>query len=253
MKKFLGLVAVAVAFGLTACGGGEVVVQASVERADGSTTPVKDLEVRALPYDRDAIFAELEQAYGSPEPAIPDSLMALQNQIATAQEEWTNAEALWNSARDSLKALSDKMQSMNRASAQYTMAFRDFNAQDAVEKRTNQQSRAAFQRFTDLQRRYSEQAENVRLERAQWADQAFANVDSVIYARMQEGNLKEYADTTDANGIAQFQGMKKGNYWIYARYELPYNMLYWNVPVEATGKPVTVELNRQTAQVRPKL
>jgi len=253
MKKLLGLVAVAAAFGLVACGGGEVVVQASVERADGSTTALKDLEVKALPYDRDAIFAELEQAYGTPEPPIPDSLQMLQGQIASAQTEWSNAETLWNAARDSLKVLSDKMKVMNRASAQYTLAFRDFNAQEQVEQRTRQQSQQAFQRFDQLMKRYNEQAENVKLVRAQWEDEAFASVDSVIDARMQAGKLKAYADTTDANGVANFTGMKKGNYWIYARYELPYNLLYWNVPVEVGGEPVTVQLNRQTAQVRPKL
>lgn len=252
MKKLLGLVAVAT-FGLAACGGGEVVVQASVERADGSATALPDLVVRALPYDREAIFTELEQAYGTPEPAIPDSLMVLRDQIATAQTEWSNAETIWGAARDSALVLSNKMKTMNRASAPYTLAFRDFNAQEAVEQRTRQQSQQAFARFEQLQRQYNEQAENVRLTRAQWADEAFAGVDSVITERMIEGGLKEYADTTDANGVATFTGMKKGNYWIYARYELPYDELYWNVPVEAKGEPVTVQLNRQTAQVRPKL
>jgi hypothetical protein len=253
MKKLFALVVASATLGLAACGGGEVVVQASVERADGAVTPLPDLVVRALPYDRDALFTELEQAHPTPQPAIPDSLNALQAEITRAQEEWSNAETIWGAARDSLKVLSDKMQGMNRASAQYNLAFRDFNTQEAVEQRTRQLSQQAFARFEQLSRRYNQESENIKLQRQQWADEAYASIDSVIDARMIEGGLKEYADTTDANGVAQFRGMKKGNYWVYARYDLPYDELYWNLPVEVGSEPVTVQLNRQTAQVRPKL
>ena len=60
-------------------------------------------------------------------------------------------------------------------------------------------------------------------------------------------------DTTDANGIARMTGLSSGEYWIHARYDLPFEELYWNVPVTVGGEPVQVQLTRQTAQVRPKL
>lgn len=253
MKRLFPTLVLSFALVLAACGGGEVTVQASVQGADGNATAIRDLPIRALPYDRDSIFTELEQAYGTPQPEIPAELKQLQDQITAANQEWSNAEALWSAARDSLKVLSDKMQRLNRASGDYTIAYREFNAQDAVERRTKQQSEAAFRRFESLQRQYSDQAEQVRLARAQWADEAYAKVDSVIQARMIDVGRPEYADTTNANGVATFSGMKKGKYWIYARYELPYDLLYWNVPIEVTGEPVTVQLNRESAQVRPKL
>jgi len=252
MKTRFGLLGI-ITFGLAACSGGEVMVQAAVEAADGSSTALPDLVVRALPYDRDALFAELEQAYGKPQPAVPDSLMALRDEIARAYAENGNAETLWGAARDSLKVLSDKMKAMNPASAQYVLAFRDFNAQEAVVQRSQQTMGATFARLEQLRQRYQEQAEEIKLQRAQWEDEAFANVDSVIHARMTEGGLKEYADTTDANGVATFTGVKKGRYWIYGRHELPFEELYWNVPVDVGGDPVTVPLNKQTAQVRPLL
>lgn len=254
MKKLVLTFAVGSSLVLGACGGGEVVVQASTQAADGNATALRDLPVRALPYDRDAIFTELEQAHGVPQPEIPAELQQLQDQITQAQQQWSDAEAIWGGARDSLKTLSDRMQRMNRASGEYTIAFREFSAQEAIEQRTRRESEAAFRRFDELQRQYNEQAEQVKLRRDQWADEAYANVDSVIGARMLEGGLSEYADTTDANGVARFTGMKKGQYWIHARYELPYEELYWNVPVDVQGgDPITVQLNRQTAQVRPKL
>lgn len=254
MKKLVLTCVTASTLVLGACGGGEVVVQASLEGADGNATALRDLPVRALPYDRDAIFSELEQAHGVPQPEIPAELQQLQDQISQAQQQWSNAETLWGSARDSLKVLSDRMQRMNRASGDYTIAFREFSAQEAIEQRTKRELDAAFRRFDELQRRYNEQAETIRLQREQWADEAYAKVDSVIDARKLEGGLQEYADTTDGNGVVRLTGMKKGQYWIYSRYELPYEELYWNLPIDVQGgEPVTVQLNRQTAQVRPKL
>ena len=190
MKNLWAFVAVSSSVTRAACGGGEVVVQASVERADGTVAALPDLVVRALPYDREALFAELEQAYGTPEPAIPDSTMALRDEIAKAQEEWSNAETIWSAARDSAIVLSNKMKSMNRASAQYTLAYRDFNAQEAVVQRTEQASKSAFARFEELMGQYRDQALTIRQAREQWGNEAFATVDSVIESRMLASGLQ---------------------------------------------------------------
>jgi hypothetical protein len=41
---------------------------------------------------------------------------------------------------------------------------------------------------------------------------------------------------------------------VYARYELAYTELYWNVPIEVTGgEPTTVVLTRANADERIKL
>lgn len=253
MSQLSGLFAVAATAGLVACGGAAVTVQASVERADGSSTGLADLLVRLLPYDRDAVFEELELAYGVPEPTLPDSLEALQDAMGQAQGEWTRAETLWNAARESLKVLSDRMAAMDRATAEYAAAYGEFLAQEGVVERTQQVSRAAYARFEELQRRFSHQSDSVRLARAAWAEAAFAGVDSVLAARKSEAGLGEYADTTDGNGVAVFESVKKGNYWVHARHVLPYEELYWNVPVPVKGDSVALQLNRQNAQVRPKL
>jgi hypothetical protein len=253
MRQLSGLLAVAATAGLVACGGAAVTVQASVERADGSSIGLADLLVRLLPYDRDAVFRELEHAYGRPEPTLPDSLRAMQDAIGQAQGEWAGAETLWNAARDSLKRLSDRMAAMERATAAYAAAYREFLAQEAVVGRTQQVSRAAYARFQELQRRFSHQRDSVRLARGAWADAAFAGVDSAIAARKSEAGLREYADTTNGNGVAVFESVSQGQYWVHARHELPYEELYWNVPVTVNGDSVALQLNRQNAQVRPKL
>src|SRR5690606_10139473 len=76
--------------------GGDVVVQAQLEGADGAEpTLLADLPVRLLPYDRDALFDSLEAAYPEPEPAVPDSVLQLREQMLAAQAEWQENEARW--------------------------------------------------------------------------------------------------------------------------------------------------------------
>lgn len=242
---------------LAACGGGEVVVQAALRpEADEAAepTPLPNFEIRALPYDRDAIFDSLRAAHATPEPEIPDSLAQVQTALVEAQEQLAEAEARWGSARDSLKTLSELMQSMSRGSAQYVVAYRDFNAQESVEQQQRRLMDQANQRYSTLLNAFNEQSEAIRAQRQAWGDEAFSNVNRVIEARLEERGATEVWDTTDANGVVRFQGLKKGDWWIHARYDLPYTELYWNVPVQVEGgDPITLILNRQNAQVRPKL
>ena len=58
LRSRLATVVLVLALALSACGGSEVVVQVYTEQ-DGQAAPVPGLEVRALPYDRDAIFDSL--------------------------------------------------------------------------------------------------------------------------------------------------------------------------------------------------
>lgn len=252
-RRSFSLVMTGGAIVLGACGGGEVIVQAQVEGEGGEPSPIGGVEVRALPYDRDAIFDSLKATYPTPEPTIPDSVLRLQSEIASAQAEWQQAEASWNAARDSLKVLSDALQRMSRGSAQYRLLFADFGDQEARERTTGQQSRQAFTRYDALQKRFASQASQLRVQRELWADEAYAPVDSIIELRLEELGREELVDTTDASGIVRFPSVKTGQWWVHARYDLPFEELYWNVPVEVQrGDPIQVILNRANAQARPK-
>ncbi len=257
MRRLVLSLAVAGSALLAACGGAEVVVQAAIQpEGDAATeaSPLPNLTVRALPYDRDAIFDSLRAAYGEPEPQIPDSLAQLQTAIADAQEQLSASEAAWNAARDSLKQLSDRMATMSRGDPQYVIAFRDFNAQEAIERQQRQRMDQANERFTSMLSSFNEQSQQVRAQRQAWGDQAFADINEVIEARLDALGREEWTDTTGANGVARFEGLQTGEWWIHARYDLPYTELYWNVPVTVEGgDPISVILNRENAQVRPKL
>ena len=93
----------------------------------------------------------------------------------------------------------------------------------------------------------------MRIVQADWADQAFVDVSTVIMAKLDMTGLDIVVDTTDASGIADFQdGVAPGMYWVHARHELPYDELYWNVPVTVSREaPLVLRLSRDNAEVRP--
>ncbi|HSM36145.1 MAG TPA: hypothetical protein VK837_07105 [Longimicrobiales bacterium] len=236
-----------------ACGGTQVTVETRVADASGEASPIGNLEVQLLPYDRDAIFEEFESRAGTPEPAIPDSIIRLQEAMAEAQDEWQQAESRWNTVRDSLKVLSDRLEGMNRTSGEYRVAFNAFNDLDGEENRLRRQSEQAFQRFSTLQTQVNSVAEEIKIRREEWASEAFAGVDSAFLVAVEEAGREELFDTTTAAGVADFSP-PAGEWWVHARHDLPFEELYWNIPISVAGGDSTgVVLSRENAEVRPKL
>jgi hypothetical protein len=142
-------------------------------------------------------------------------------------------------------------QAGQRATPQYQQQFRAFERLEADSRAAQQRSQAAFARYDQLQRTFLTRADSVRVVREQWADRAFADFDRVINNRLRQTGREEYADTTDASGLVRFRGVPQGRWWVYARYTLPFEELYWNVPLEVAGDSVGVTLTRQNAEARP--
>ena len=114
---------------------------------------------------------------------------------------------------------------------------------------------SAFDRFDELQRGTIRSSDSLRILQDAWADEAYAGVGQIFLAKQRESGLDLVYDTTDASGIARNNlRVKPGQYWVHARYELPYTELYWNVPIDVTkGEPVTIRLTRENAEERLKL
>ena len=242
---------------LSACGPTQVVVTAEIgsndPSQDAAPRPLGDLEVRMFPYDRDRIFDSLTAAAATPEPAIPDSVLDAQNQVAAAQQTWRDTEGRWNVLRDTLLTLSDELDQLSRGQARYRELFRVFEDLDEEYARVERQRDAAFDVFTSLQAASLAAARETRLLREQWADEAYVDVGTVMIGHEQASGLEVLYDTTDASGIAEFEA-RAGDYWVTARYELPYTELYWNVPITVVGgEPAQLRLTRDNATVRPKL
>lgn len=241
---------------LAACGTGEAVVTAElqVEDPDQGTTvarPISDLEVRLVPFDRDAVFDSLAGAAERPEPEIPDSVMQAQTAVRDAQIRWQNLETRWNSLRDNLQTLSAQLDGMSRAQGQYRVLFREFQDAEAEYDRVERQKVQAFNQFTSLQGSSLAAAEEIRLLREQWADEAFAEVGVAMAAKLDETRRDIFADTTDAQGVATFL-VPPGDWWVSARYRGPFSEFYWNLPVTLPkGEPVQVQLSMDGAEERP--
>ena len=255
MKRVLALPAAALLLGSTACSTPEVVVEAAiVQESTGETRALADLPIRLLPYDRDAVFDSLEAAAATPEPPIPADLLAAQQTVREAQEAHSQAEARWQTVRDSLRVLSEATQRLSqqnlRGTPQYQQAYNAFNALDPQEGQLRAQAEAAFDRFTSLQEATIERADSVRVVREVWADEAFRDFQEVVDAHLARSGREELADTTNAAGVANFRA-PAGQWWVYARYTLPYEELYWNLPVEVTGDGAQVQLTAENAERRP--
>jgi len=255
MNRRMLATVVATSLTMAACGSTEVAVQAQIE-SEGEAPPIalRNLPVRLLPYDRDAIFDSLRAAYPEPQPEIPPALQQLEAQIGQAQAEWQTAESRWTLVRDSLQRMSTAMRGMNPRSGEYRVMFLEFDQLERQETTLRRQSEQAFERFTGLNTQYGAQADEIRVARENWADEAFAPVDSIIQARLRQMRREEVWDTLGADGIGRINVPSAGRWWVHARYDLPYQELYWNVPIEvARGETVQIQLNRQNAEVRPKL
>jgi hypothetical protein len=103
-----------------------------------------------------------------------------------------------------------------------------------------------------MQRQTIAVTDSIRIQRDLWAEEAFVDYNEVIALKLDALGREELADTTNAQGTAVFQA-PEGQWWLYARYALPYEELYWNVPLEVAGDSTFILLNRENAEVRPPL
>jgi hypothetical protein len=257
MRRVVLILAAAVVGATSAaCGGADVAVMVQLQGAaqEGEGTPLSALQVRLLPFDRDALFDSLAQAYPQPEPQIPDTIFQLQQAVIERQREWQRAQVRWGTLRDSLQVLSNRMQGMPRGSGEYLVLFRDFNDLADEVDQLERQSNQAFEAFTNLQSRLTTEAQEITLQRELWADEAFAPADSIFQARLAERGGTEQVDTTSAQGVARFRNVRPGRWWVYSRFDRQFDELYWNVPIEVErGEDVQLILSEENAEARQKL
>ena len=253
MRNGILFLALAGTLASVACGPTQVTINAQLEVAAAEGTelrPLSGLEIQLLPYDRDAIFDSLASEAAAPEPEIPADLLEAQNRVAEAQAEWQSLEGQWSLLREELLELSTEMERLNPAEAQYRVMFMEFEDKETQLGRVEGQRDAAFEEFTSIQGSMIEQADQVRMLRDMWGDDAFAEFGPIADAMTQMSGLDPVVDTTDATGSVLVEAAP-GQYWVHARWERSFDELYWNVPLTVEGDPVTFMLDAGTAQVRP--
>ncbi len=248
--------AVALLTAAGACGPAELIVNMELtgDPAEGEAGAIilGDMEVQLLPYDRDQVFDSLEAAFGRPEPTPPADLIQARAEVQRAQQAWRAAEDQWNTLRDTLQTITAAMEQFNRGEARYRLLFREFQDLESQYGRVEREMNRAFAAFTEVQNATIQRSDSMRIQIDNWADEAFSDAFDVFTVKAQEVGLQAVVDTTDSTGMVRIQA-PPGNYWVHARYELPYSELYWNVPVTLDrGDPEQVRLTRENAEERIK-
>jgi hypothetical protein len=243
-----------------ACGPAEVVVTMEIDIAnpDGDgmmNLALADIEVQLIPFDRDAVFDSMTTAYGTPEPDVPAELIERRNEVQAAQAEWDAANRRWATIRDTLTKLNTAMEGFSRGEARYVALFREWQDWDGQYGAVEREVESTFAAFDALQQGTIRSSDSVRILQDNWADDAYADIGTVFSEKQRQLGLDWVIDTTDASGVARGGLMvKPGQYWVYARYEMAYTELYWNVPITVVGgEPMTVQLTRANAEERIKL
>ena len=243
-----------------ACAPAQVVVSIEIEVDDpagGGTIQraLPAIEVRLLPYDRDAVFDSVVAAYPTPEPAVPAELLAARQEVQAAQAEWDQTQRRWSVLRDTLQKLGAAMAPLDRRGAAYVLLFGDFGNLERQLPAVERAEQAAFARFDSLLKGTIRDSDSVRILQENWGDDAFADVGSIFAEKVEASGLDVAVDTTDASGVARRNLLvMPGQYWVHARYELAYTELYWNVPITVErGDPVQVRLTRENAEERLRL
>ena len=255
LGKPVGMAALAGSLALAACGPADVSIYVALG-GDDEPQPLDGIEVQILPYDRDAIFDSLEAvavAAGSPEPEMPEDLIAARDEIAAAQSAWRDEETRWGELRDRLQTINEELETLNQGERRYRELFAEWEDLNAVYEGAERNVGRLFEAFNDLQQATIGRFDSMRVVQGDWADQAFEDFEMVRFAKVEMSGLEAVYDTTGAEGVADFdEGVAPGAYWVHARYELVYDELYWNVPVNiTTDEPFVLRLRRDNAELRP--
>jgi hypothetical protein len=232
-------------FLLAACEKPTVNVRVVVPRLDGSEAPIPDLELVALPYDRDSVLAALE-AKGSPRPHTRelDSLFALWR---TPFLRFARATFRSQQFRDSLALLRRNLDSLPRNDPAYPALYARFGAlTDSLTAATDstEPARAELDRRRKM---LQPRIDSLRRLVTAWENSTFQNYDSIV-TRL-AGNREPVAATTGPDGKATLT-LDGDRWWIYGwawDEGDPYSRWYWNVPVEGDS----VVLNGKTGRKRP--
>lgn len=245
-----GLTAATAAVALTACGPVDVTIIA--ELGEGAEAqPLNAVVVEVLPFDRDMVFDSLASAAPRPEPQVPADLLAMQEEIAQARNDWRNAETQWAVLRDTLQKLEEALEGLNVRERRYQELFLQWEGLEPDYQAADRAMTSRFAEFTALQDAAIGRMDSINFVLDDWAQEAFAEVDVVFAAKTDASGLAIATDTTEAAGDARLS-LAPGNYWVHARYELPTEELYWNVPITVVrGESLVVRLTRENAESRP--
>lgn len=233
---------------LAACVEGDLSVRLSLHQEE-----LRGVQVAAIPFDPDAILDSLAETAIDPSPtfsALEEALFAFEpsddTALATINEPWL-------ALRDSVAALSESLQAMDRADPAYAVAYEQFRVLYAeFTRRTAQRDRelsALDGNAVKLARWAQAAADTLRT----WERIVYAAYDSLASAALTASGREAHTFTTEANGEAHVT-LEPGMWWLVVRRgdtANPFLEYYWNVPVQVNGLvPTVLPLTESHARLR---
>jgi hypothetical protein len=214
---------------LSACEKPSVHVRVTVPGFDHEPVPVPNLELVALPYDRDSVLRALEAA-APPRPHTRE-LDSLFSQWREPFIHYARASYRANRFRDSLAALRKQLDSLPRNAATYQSLYRDFGALTDSLDAARKEGEPARIKLDQVRPRLLPRIDSLRREVTVWENSTFHDYERIVrdLARTRDPR----AATTGPDGRATIQ-LDDGRWWIYAwawDESDPYSQWYWNVPV----------------------
>lgn len=241
MLVALGMGAVA------ACGGPEarLVLEASLHG-----NPLTDLEITAVPFDPDRILDSLGNAAHRPRPELGDLERELSNFVPPDMDRFADVAAPWRALRDSVAALAESLDGMDRRAPEYAELYERFREQYArLAQRSAERDRAVRElggAERELAARAREAAEALRA----WEEEAYAAYPAVAAGEQLRTGRAKHDFVSDSMGTAHLS-LKPGDWWLVARApvaENPFMEYRWSVGVRLTSwLPVRVPLTERSA------
>ncbi len=210
--------------------------------------PLVGLEITALPFDPSRVLDSLAAAAPVSQPTFPELEAALEAYQPLADARLRAISGPWRALYDSVAALADTLQRLERHTARYARLYARFQTMyGRLAQQTAQRDDAIREiggDYRDLAERAQTAAESLRA----WEEEALAPYPAVARSKIAEAGRPMQRATTDSTGNATLT-LSSGVWWLVARWPDPVNPFQeyaWHQRVHVTdwlptGIPLTLE------------
>jgi len=192
------------------------------------------LEITALPFDRDALRDSLARASESPRPRFPDLEEALASYAKPDLSRLAEAFLPWQAIRDSVQHLADSLSIAGAdTSAQYARAYARLRAQYQRLAQSSVDRDAAIREHVGDDRQLALRVAAAADALRAWEASAFSQYPVLADSAMARVGRNPHVATTDDEGNAEFM-LAPGRWWIVATRvdpENPFREYHWSVGV----------------------
>lgn len=213
--------------------------------------PVPGLEVVAWPFDPGRLLDSLAAAHPEPRPdftALERELLAF---LPSEPPPEDTAEIGWRATRDSVAALADSLNAVDRRAPGYAEAYRRFRQlyMRLVQRSAAREAarRADLHPVRDIASRAARAADSLRA----WEREAYAGFDSAVARLAAETGREPVVGTTASDGWLELD-LAPGPWWLEARLPQPDNPFAeytWRAGIVAAGFPFRLPLSEATASL----